>query len=330
MNGFASVITSTYNKDKYLDLTLAGFALQTDRQFEIVIVDDGSEDNTENVIDKYADKLTIQYFKQQKNSGISVARNLALKKANGDYIIVTDDDRIPCPDFVAEHKKALRGGKAIVSIGKQGRVLSFYSNRIPLAFDEWIRLFSNHRHLLDALTDVQLFTADELMANFNACIERFELNPYDPSGLHPIADKYGENLEGYHFGWCQAYGGNIAFDRTKLTSDIYYDEAFQGYGAEDVDFAYQLYLQNFHFRFTKGALNYHQEHARNPRERQQQFRNIEYLLNKYDDLEMHLLKWNVYGVADLEMINFFLDRLKTDAPVIETKIKNYFSRLRGE
>ena len=49
-----SVITSTYNKDKYLDLTLAGYINQTCDDFEIVIVDDGSIDGTKKIIEKYS------------------------------------------------------------------------------------------------------------------------------------------------------------------------------------------------------------------------------------------------------------------------------------
>ena len=54
--------------------------------------------------------------------------------------------------------------------------------------------------------------------------------------------------------------GNIAFDRSLCWQLPEYDANYKGYGQEDVDFSYQLYLQGYKFCFCKDTVNYHQEH----------------------------------------------------------------------
>lgn len=92
----------TYNKAEYLKLTLASFASQSVQDFEIIIIDDGSTDDTKQVIDNYKNLLNIQYVFQQ-NKGRSRARNTGLQLAEGDIIIFNDDDRIVPPDYIATH-----------------------------------------------------------------------------------------------------------------------------------------------------------------------------------------------------------------------------------
>ncbi len=98
----------------------------------MVIVDDGSDDNTEEIVHKYDKNLKIVYIKQ-RNCGIAIARNKALQLASGKYIIVIDDDRIPDPEFVLSHKKILDRRDKIVSIGKQCLVMPFMSMVYPLS-----------------------------------------------------------------------------------------------------------------------------------------------------------------------------------------------------
>ncbi|KHL96807.1 hypothetical protein QW71_05275 [Paenibacillus sp. IHB B 3415] len=320
-----SVITSTCNKDKYLDITLAGYTLQDNDNFEIVIVDDGSTDDTQKVIRKYSNKLNIVNI-HQSNSGIAAARNKALDAANGKYVIITDDDRIPSPSFISEHKTALDRDNKVVSIGQQYRILSYYTNHFPLEFSEFMDLFEKHPLLAKIEDIVQVFTAEDLTSSFDTILEKWALSVFDPGSLLPIVDRFGEDLIGYNLGWTKAYGGNIAFDKSKLTSSIHYDTNFKRYGAEDVDLSYQLYLQDYTFRFSRKASNYHQEHPRNPKERQQQFANIKYLLNKYNSLEMYLLNADVKGEASAEGINFLLHCLQKDPSILLSKINEFVSR----
>lgn len=89
-----SVILPVYNVAPYLDETFASLLSQTLQEIEIIAVNDGSKDNSEDIIKKYAQQdARISYFSQE-NQGQSVARNLALQHAKGEYIYMMDSDDV--------------------------------------------------------------------------------------------------------------------------------------------------------------------------------------------------------------------------------------------
>lgn len=111
-----SIIMTTYNKADLINLTLSGFLMQTTSDFELIVINDGSTDNTEDVVKGYSDKLRINYY-YQENKGRSEARNIALNMASGKSIIFCDDDRIPDTNFVDSHYSVLKNNPHSVTIG---------------------------------------------------------------------------------------------------------------------------------------------------------------------------------------------------------------------
>lgn len=92
-----SVILPVYNNVQYLEECLDSVLAEEKLSIEIVAIDDGSTDGSEQILDDYAGKYeNIRVF-HQENSGVSVARNLGLKKANGEYICYLDSDDRYCP-----------------------------------------------------------------------------------------------------------------------------------------------------------------------------------------------------------------------------------------
>ena len=87
-----SVITCTYNNAKYLGETIDSVLKQTYTNFEYIIIDDGSSDNTKELVNNYKDSR-IKYI-YQDNQGSSAARNLGIKIASGRYIAFLDSDDI--------------------------------------------------------------------------------------------------------------------------------------------------------------------------------------------------------------------------------------------
>lgn len=87
----ASVITATYNRATTLPRAIESVLSQSFTDFEYIIVDDGSNDGTEEVVEKYDDDR-IEYIQLQKNRGANVARNIGIRKANGNYISILDSD----------------------------------------------------------------------------------------------------------------------------------------------------------------------------------------------------------------------------------------------
>ncbi|MGG3478577.1 glycosyltransferase [Peribacillus frigoritolerans] len=88
-----SIIVPVYNVEKYIDKCLYSLANQTLENIEIIIVNDGSTDNSQSVIDKYVSEYGDKMISFKKeNGGLSDARNFGLKYANGEYIGFVDPD----------------------------------------------------------------------------------------------------------------------------------------------------------------------------------------------------------------------------------------------
>jgi len=108
-----SVILSTYNSPAWLAKSLWGYLAQVDREFEIVIADDGSKPETAQLIQALAatTEIGIRHV-WQRDDGFRKTRilNKAILKAAGDYLLFSDGDCIPRRDFVAVHRKHARPG----------------------------------------------------------------------------------------------------------------------------------------------------------------------------------------------------------------------------
>lgn len=91
-----SIIVPVYNIEKYIDECIQSVLNQTYTAWELILVDDGSTDNSGNICDEYAKTDTRIKVLHQKNQGVSAARNIALDKAEGDYIMFLDADDYWC------------------------------------------------------------------------------------------------------------------------------------------------------------------------------------------------------------------------------------------
>lgn len=90
--GLVSIIMPSYNTEKFISETVESVLNQTYSQWELIIVDDCSTDNTDEVVKKYLDDERIYYLKNDKNSGAAVSRNRALREAKGKWIAFLDSD----------------------------------------------------------------------------------------------------------------------------------------------------------------------------------------------------------------------------------------------
>ena len=97
-NIFFSVIIPTYNRADLIGKTIESLLNQTFQNFELLIIDDGSSDNTEEVIKRIKDER-ISYFKKQ-NEERAAARNFGTKKAKGLYVNFFDSDDIAYPNHL--------------------------------------------------------------------------------------------------------------------------------------------------------------------------------------------------------------------------------------
>ena len=96
MKDLISIIIPVYNVSDYLDKCLESIVNQTYKKIEIIIIDDGSTDNSGNICDKWANIDSRIKVYHQENKGLSCARNLGIKKSTGKYLFFIDSD-----DFVS-------------------------------------------------------------------------------------------------------------------------------------------------------------------------------------------------------------------------------------
>lgn len=87
-----SFIVPVYNTSNYLKKCIDSLVNQTYKSFEIIIVNDGSTDNSLDIINGYKESNKNIKIINQKNGGLSNARNNGVKKASGEYIIFVDSD----------------------------------------------------------------------------------------------------------------------------------------------------------------------------------------------------------------------------------------------
>ena len=93
MEEMVSIIIPTYNREKYIARAVQSILRQTYDRYEIIIVDDGSTDNTPEIIQKLKEKESrIRYIKLEQNQGASHARNVGMQEAKYDYIAFLDSD----------------------------------------------------------------------------------------------------------------------------------------------------------------------------------------------------------------------------------------------
>ncbi|MGE5385245.1 MAG: glycosyltransferase family 2 protein [Betaproteobacteria bacterium] len=128
-----SVVVTTYNRPDALELVLRGFAAQTDKNFELLIADDGSTEDTRRVVENF--RRTAPFAVEhvwQEDAGFRAAaiRNKASLQSSGDYLIFTDGDCIPATDFVANHRRLaepgyfLAGNRILLSEGFSAEAIS--------------------------------------------------------------------------------------------------------------------------------------------------------------------------------------------------------------
>lgn len=99
-----SVVIATYNRAHFIKDAVNSILAQTFSDYEIVIVDDGSKDNTKEIVQGYGEK--VRYF-YQANQGKSAAQNYAVSQSRGEYIALLDDDDIWLPNKLEIQMKGL-------------------------------------------------------------------------------------------------------------------------------------------------------------------------------------------------------------------------------
>jgi glycosyltransferase involved in cell wall biosynthesis len=104
-----SVIIPVYNRPQELDELLSCLQQQDFKDFEVIIIEDGSEISSENIVKSHQSELNISYYVKE-NGGQGFARNYAFERAKGNFFIILDSDALIEPDYLSEVNRGIKEG----------------------------------------------------------------------------------------------------------------------------------------------------------------------------------------------------------------------------
>lgn len=211
-----AVILTTYNRPDALAAVLDGYREQADREFEVIVADDGSTGDTQQVVEEYARRGPFplrHVWQEDLGFRAGAARNRALAATRADYVIFSDGDCVPPPEFVGRHRALaepehfVAGNRILLSERFTERVL-----RQRIAIHRW-------RHVQ--------WIAAWVRGDVNRLLPLLAL----PDG--PFRKREPRRWEGVKT--C-----NLAAWREDLECVNGFDESYSGWGLEDSDLVIRL------------------------------------------------------------------------------------------
>jgi glycosyltransferase involved in cell wall biosynthesis len=213
-----SLIVATYNRPDALNLVLQSLETQTDKNFEIIIADDGSKEDTKLLVDSFKSSTSIPVIHAwHEDAGFRLAgvRNLATKRSSGDYLIFLDGDCVVQPDFISRHRALAKRGHMVTG----GRIL-----------------------LTEKLTTHLLKIGKWNFDSFKKNLFIYRING-QINKILAFYIKFGDfSWRNYpDFIWRRIKGCNLACWKSDAISIGGFDESITGWGHEDADFVFRLF-----------------------------------------------------------------------------------------
>lgn len=114
IDGLVSIIMPSWNTGRFIAESIESVLAQTYKNWELLIVDDCSTDNTDEVVARFKD-IRIKYFKNEQNSGAALTRNRAMCEAQGEWIAFLDSDDLWAPDKLEKQLKFMNDNGYVFS-----------------------------------------------------------------------------------------------------------------------------------------------------------------------------------------------------------------------
>ena len=122
IDNLVSIIMPAFNSARYICESIDSVLAQTYAEWELWVVDDGSTDNTAEVVKKFKDRR-IHYVKQATNKGVAAARNLGIEKSRGRFLAFLDSDDIWLPEKLEKQLAFMNRKNAVCLIPNTGSSL---------------------------------------------------------------------------------------------------------------------------------------------------------------------------------------------------------------
>ena len=127
-----SIILPVYNTDRYLDESVQSILNQTFKDFELIIIDDSSTDNSVRIINKYLKDKRICFIQNKENKGISYNRNLGLKTSRSNFVAIADSDDINYATRLEKQYNFLQENEHISIVGSYVHLIDENGNIFEL------------------------------------------------------------------------------------------------------------------------------------------------------------------------------------------------------
>jgi glycosyltransferase involved in cell wall biosynthesis len=212
-----SVVITTYNRPDALAAVLAACFLQDDKNFEIIIADDGSTANTRDCVARLAAGAPVpvkHVWQPDDGFRAAMARNRGTLAATGDYIIFLDGDCVPQRDFIARHR----------ALAQQGFLVSGSRILLSQALTE--------RALRDGIDVAGLSIAERLRLRLAGDMNKFLQTVVRWPDIARVRRK---------FSWRRIKSCNLGVWKADLMAVNGFDESFTGWGHEDSDLVVRLF-----------------------------------------------------------------------------------------
>lgn len=309
---YASLIIPSYNVCERLYYNLLSLNYQDCgfEKFEVIVIDNGSIDNTCGMLLNIDVKYKLEVIHLDKNMGRAFARNTGIKKSKGEILIFHDSDMIAFNDYVRKHLLYQKDKAKVVCGSNCDRIYTHYYKDIKINFD------NNYKNPLyklkygnngEKLKDKHILITKNEIINGNYKKYIFKLDDKTKE-FDEIAYMYGENLKNYNFPWRFFVTNNCSARKDDILEIGCFDERFIGWGCEDLDLGYRMYLKGRPFVVKRDIRSVHQEH---PREIKNDCRkNIFNFTRKYNSSDILLFYFGIYVGINKENFNSIIHELK--------------------
>lgn len=265
-----SVIVPTYNRSKLLDYTLNSLTLQSlpKSDFEVIVSDDGSSDNTLEIVEKYREKVNLKYvFQEDKGYRPASARNGGLRIAEGMVCVMIDSGVILNSNCLEEHyKHHVNKGPNVVAIG--------YVYGFDQGDGMTTTVFKKLIMPEDPAASIRFLSKDKIF--------------YDVREAH--YNTYQDNIHDLPAPWFYFWTCHLSVSRKQLLRVGFFDEQYDGrWGCEDNDLGFRLHQDGGRFYVLRSAESIHYPHETNLKEKLEEgYQNCIYFHNKFPTPETKL------------------------------------------
>ena len=214
---FISLVISTYNRPDALAAVIEGCFAQSDRNFEIIVADDGSTANTQQCLQALEARSPVPFqhvWQADDGFRLAMARNRGTLAARGNYLIFLDGDCIPQRDFIAQHRKLAQRGYMVTG------------SRVLLSEAFTARVLAENIDLPGASGAAKF--GYRLRGHMNKVLQLLLRFPDIGRGTK-------------RFSWRRIKGCNLAMWRSDLETINGFDESFKGWGHEDSDLVVRMF-----------------------------------------------------------------------------------------